>query len=227
MKPNAIHYLSLARKAGRIEVGEEPTGAAARAGHARLVVVASDAPGNTLRRAKNFVAGTDQQMVVLPFTKDEMGEALGRTVVALAAITDPAMALALLKAMEDDARYGPAMEVLTRKAERLRRHQQEQKAHERNLRKGKGRKKEQNSPAEPEKKEPGKIPVPDKALRAAPHPYSRSGTKEKKPFQKKFDSEISRGPKPAGKRAVPKPRGAGSYAAGHRFGRKTHGGAEE
>ena len=39
MKANAINYLSLARKAGRIEVGEEPTAAAARANHARLLVI--------------------------------------------------------------------------------------------------------------------------------------------------------------------------------------------
>ena len=37
----ARNYLSLARKAGRIELGEEPVGAAARAKKAWLLVVAS------------------------------------------------------------------------------------------------------------------------------------------------------------------------------------------
>ena len=56
----ALNYLALARKAGRIELGEEPVGACARAQKARLVVVASDATDHTWRRAKSFVAGTQQ-----------------------------------------------------------------------------------------------------------------------------------------------------------------------
>ena len=62
MKPNAINYLSLAKKAGRIEIGEESAGAAARACHARLLLVAKDAPDGALRRARNFVAGSGQQL---------------------------------------------------------------------------------------------------------------------------------------------------------------------
>lgn len=137
MKSNAINYLSLARKAGRIEVGEEPTGAAARAGKARLVILASDAPENTCRRARNFVAGTDQQLVTAPFSKEELGAAVGRTVVAMAAFTDPALALSFLKALGDDGQYAGAMENLTVKTRRIRRRQEEARAHERNLRLGK------------------------------------------------------------------------------------------
>ena len=95
----ALNYLALARKAGRIELGEEPVGAAARAQHARLVVVASDAGDHTWRRAKSFVAGTDQQCLKVPFTKDEMGMVTGRNALAIAAFTDPAMALAFVKAL--------------------------------------------------------------------------------------------------------------------------------
>ena len=36
----ALNYMALARKAGRIELGEEPVGGAARAGKACLVAVA-------------------------------------------------------------------------------------------------------------------------------------------------------------------------------------------
>ena len=67
----ALNYLALARKAGRAELGEEPAGAAARALHAHVILVASDASDHTWRRAKSFAAGTDQQCVRLPFTKDE------------------------------------------------------------------------------------------------------------------------------------------------------------
>ena len=69
----ALNYMALARKGGRIELGEEPVGAAARAQHARLVVVASDASDHTWRRALSFVAGTTQQCIRVPYTKDELG----------------------------------------------------------------------------------------------------------------------------------------------------------
>ena len=132
----ALNYMALARKAGRIELGEEPVGAAARAQKARLVVVASDGSDHTWRRAKSFVAGTQQQCVRLPFTKDEMGEAVGRTSLAIAAFTDPAMALAMLKSLADP-RYAEAEESLEKRTERIRQHQAEEKAHQRNKRFGK------------------------------------------------------------------------------------------
>ena len=36
---NVLHLLGIARKAGRVEVGEEPVGASARARQARLILV--------------------------------------------------------------------------------------------------------------------------------------------------------------------------------------------
>jgi ribosomal protein L7Ae-like RNA K-turn-binding protein len=66
----ALNYMALARKAGRIELGEEPVGGAARAQKARLVIVASDASDHTWRRALSFVAGTSQIALRGPFTKD-------------------------------------------------------------------------------------------------------------------------------------------------------------
>ena len=95
----ALSYMALARKAGRIELGEEPAGAAAQARKASLIVVAGDASDHTWRRAKSFVAGTDQPCIRLEFTKDQLGQAIGRTSLALAAFTDPALALAFVKAL--------------------------------------------------------------------------------------------------------------------------------
>ena len=95
----ALSYMALARKAGRIELGEEPAGAAARSLRACLILVASDASDHTWRRAKSFVAGSDQQCIRVPFTKDRMGQAIGREALALAAFTDPALALAFVKAL--------------------------------------------------------------------------------------------------------------------------------
>ena len=131
----SLNYLALARKGGRAELGEEPVGAVARSGKAYLVIVAADAGDHTWRRAKSYVAGTDQQCIQLPFTKDELGMAIGRTSLAIAAFTDAALALAFVKALEKpDA---SVLEVLERKSQRLKDRQKEAKAHQRNVRKGK------------------------------------------------------------------------------------------
>ena len=132
-----LNYLALARKGGRAELGEEPVGAAARALHAHLIIVASDASDHTWRRAKSFAAGTEQQCVRLSCSKEEMGFAIGRTSLAIAAITDVQMALALVTALGEPEKYKSALEVLTEKAAKAKKRQAEAKAHKRNVRMGK------------------------------------------------------------------------------------------
>ena len=133
----ALNYMALARKGGRIELGEEPVGAAARAQRARLVIVAADASDHTWRRALSFVANTAQQCIRVPFTKDELGMAIGRTSLAIAAFTDPALALAFVKALPQQDRYAQALADLSKRSQRVRQHRQEEKAHIRNKRTGK------------------------------------------------------------------------------------------
>ena len=132
-----LNYLALARKAGLAELGEEPVGAAARKGKAYLIAVAGDASDHTWRRAKSYAAGTDQQCIRLEATKDEMGFSVGRTSSAIAAITDPAMALAWVKALGQPEKYAEALEVLTAKADKAKKRRSEAKAHQRNIRTGK------------------------------------------------------------------------------------------
>ena len=133
----ALNYLALARKGSMAELGEEPVGDMARTGKAYLIMVASDASDHTWRRAKSYAAGTEQQCIRVKFTKDEMGFAVGRTALAIAAITDCALALALVNALGEPEKYKTAIEVLSAKAEKLKKRQAEAKAHQRNLRKGK------------------------------------------------------------------------------------------
>ena len=134
----ALNYLALARKAGFAELGEEPVGAVAREGHARLVLVASDASDHTWRRAKSFVAGTRQQLIRLPYTKDEMGFAIGRTSLAVAAITDIGLALSLAKSLEG-VQNKDVLAALEEMAQRAKQRQKEAKAHQRNKSLGKRR----------------------------------------------------------------------------------------
>ena len=133
----ALNYLALARKGSMAELGEEPVGDMARTGRAYLIMVASDASDHTWRRAKSYAAGTEQQCIRVKFTKDGMGFAVGRTALAIAAVTDCALALALVNALGEPEKYKTAIEVLSAKAEKLKKRQAEAKAHKRNVRMGK------------------------------------------------------------------------------------------
>ena len=133
----ALNYLALARKGGLAELGEEPVGAISRTGKAYVILVAGDASDHTWRRAKSFAAGTDQQCIRLGCTKEELGFVIGRQSLAIAAITDAALALAMVNALGQPEKYKAVTEVLTAKAEKVRQRQAEAKAHQRNLRKGK------------------------------------------------------------------------------------------
>ena len=133
----ALNYLALAKKGHLIELGEEPVGAVARAIKARLVIVASDASDHTWRRAKSFVAGTEQQCIRVPFTKEELGFVVGRTSLAIAAFTDAALALAFVKALPNAEKFKDVAENLDIKAKKLRQRRDEAKAHQRNIRTGK------------------------------------------------------------------------------------------
>lgn len=44
-----LSMIGLAKKAGRVEIGEEPVGSAARSKHARVILVASDAAAGSVR----------------------------------------------------------------------------------------------------------------------------------------------------------------------------------
>ena len=133
----ALNYLSLAKKGRLVELGEEPVGAVTRAVKARLVVVANDASDHTWRRAKSFVAGTEQQCIRVPFTKEELGFVVGRTSLAIAAFTDAALALAFVKALPNAEKFKDVADALDVKAQKLRQRKEEAKAHQRNIRKGK------------------------------------------------------------------------------------------
>ena len=132
-----LNYLALARKAGLAELGEEPVGAITRALKGHLVLVAQDASDHTWRRAKSYVAGTDQQCIRLPFTKAEMGFVIGRQELAIAAITDAGMALSIAESLGQPEQHKEVIEVLTAKKQRALQRQKEAKAHARNVRFGK------------------------------------------------------------------------------------------
>ena len=127
---NVLHLLGIARKAGRVEVGEEPVGASARARQARLILVAA-----------HFAQAGKAPWFRVPYTKGELGGTVGRASCAMLALTDVGLAAALLARLAAGApeTYGAASAELSEKADKALQRQKEQRRHEKKLQKG-GRK---------------------------------------------------------------------------------------
>lgn len=139
MSNKGLELLSLMRKANAIQVGETNAGAAMRDGKAKLLLLAADASDNARHRAEGFSRGRSALTVTLPYTKDELSQALGVGGCAMAALTDTGFANALMQALYKDApeAYAEAAEETARRWEKARRRKTERSAHERNRRSGK------------------------------------------------------------------------------------------
>lgn len=138
---NILALLGLAKKAGRMEIGEEPVGAACRSRRAKVVLLASDAAANTARRAAHFGEAGRVLWLALPFSKAELGFAVGRASCAMVAVTDAGLAASLVQKLAASASgtYGPAAQQLNDKAEKILVRQREQRQHEKNVQRGKKR----------------------------------------------------------------------------------------
>ena len=202
-----LHMLGLARKAGKLELGEEPVGAVCRAHHARLLLLAVDAAPNTHRRAVHFAEAGNVLTMELPFSKEELGFFFGRSSCAMLALTDAGFAASVADklAARDPFRYGAVAEQLRTKADRMFQRQREKRRHEKNLREGK--RKPWAAPP----------PPPKKAADASPS-QSKHHTKPKPPGQGKSAHPGKEGlppprahkPGPGGRRlsgTIPKKRG--------------------
>lgn len=180
MTEHILSMLGLALKAGRVEVGEEPVGAAARAKKARVIFVAQDAAPSSVRRAQSFARTGSTLCVTLPADKDALGSSLGRTSVAMCAVTDIGFAESLVKKLAalDSETYQDAADTLSVKARRARERKEEQLRHEKNLRQGKKRV-HAEKPAEPEPAPPARPAAkrpsrPSSARRRAGRPKRRT-----------------------------------------------------
>ena len=92
--------LGIARKAGKLESGEEAVTAAAKAHKARALLLASDAGERTRRHAEALSQEGNCPLLPVPFTKGELGGALGRGSCAILALTDVGLASAAAKKLE-------------------------------------------------------------------------------------------------------------------------------
>ena len=95
-----LGLLSIARKAGKLQTGEDAVGAMTAEHRARLIVLASDAGAATLRRVRMQTEGTRQRFLVLNYDKLTLGAALGKASVAVAAFSDVSLALAFVRTLD-------------------------------------------------------------------------------------------------------------------------------
>lgn len=141
MSEKTLNLLGLMRKAGAIDIGETNTGAAVRAGKAKLLLLAQDASDNAKRRAESFVRGHSTLTVSLPLNKEELSARVGVGGCSMAAVTDLGFANALMKVL--DAEYPDSYSLLaaeiSRRMDKAERRKKEAAAHERNKRNGKRR----------------------------------------------------------------------------------------
>lgn len=141
MENKALGLLSLARKGGNVEAGEEPVGAVCRANRARLVLLAADASDHAVRRVQSYVSGSKQPYLQLPYSKAELGNAIGRTECAMVALTDVRLSLAFVKALGEPERHAALLEELGSRSRRVTIRQQEERNHQQNIRHGVKKKK--------------------------------------------------------------------------------------
>lgn len=119
-KEGVLSLLGLAKKAGRLELGEDSVGDTAKNHNARLILLSSDASEHTARRARRFAQAGACLCADLPATKEELGRAVGRGSCAVLAITDIGFAVSAAKKLAelDGAKYSALLEKLSLKAAR-------------------------------------------------------------------------------------------------------------
>lgn len=99
MTDRALGLLGLGKRAGTVQAGEMPVQKACRSGHVRLLAVSCDAGEHTIRSAKNW---SKAPLLPLPWSKQELGTALGIRTCALLAVTDAGLALAFAEKLSGD-----------------------------------------------------------------------------------------------------------------------------
>jgi len=125
-----LGLLGLARKAGKLALGEEDAAAAALAHKTKLLLVAADAAGGTARRSERAAEAGNARCFTVPLTKAELGGAVGRSTCAVLAFTDTGLAASALKKLSqaDPDTFSAAAEHLGAKAAKtVRRRKEKQK----------------------------------------------------------------------------------------------------
>lgn len=98
MSANVLGLLGICRRAGKLAVGFDASAAAIKKGVARVVLLAEDVSKKTAKELQFLAAGTALPVLTLPFSKDQVGAALGlEKPVGALAVTDAGFAASFCK----------------------------------------------------------------------------------------------------------------------------------
>ena len=141
MREKALNLLGLMRKANAVQIGETDAGAAARAGSAKLLILASDASDNAKSRAKGFVYGKGIPLITVPFIKEEISAHVGKRGYSMAAVCDSGFADSFIKLLQliSPGMYDETAQKIAAELAREKQRRRERSAHEKNKRIGKRR----------------------------------------------------------------------------------------
>ena len=116
---NTLNLLGLARRGGNLAMGEEPVSDVCQQHKARVVFLAKDAGDTICRRAARMAESGNAPLVTLPWSKAELGTALGRTTCALVALTDQGLASAVLTRLaQSDESLAELAQAMSEKTQR-------------------------------------------------------------------------------------------------------------
>ena len=190
----------LMKKAGRIEIGDEPVTDALRRGDAVAVCCASDASENTLRHFQRAAEGEDIPLLNLHSDKAELGEVFGRNTVAVIALTDIGFAAKLFElCAAEDSHWKSTAEKFRRESDELIAEQKRRRREEKEAKTGKRPKSVPPAKSVPQTAEPVQ------SARKKQEPQNRSYGK--KPFdseKKSYGEHSGFGKKPYGDRSFGK-----------------------
>ena len=141
MREKALNLLGLMRKANAVQIGETDAGAAARAGAAKLLILASDASDNAKSRAKGFVYGKGLPLITVPFLKEEISAHVGKSGCSMAAVCDLGFADSFLILLQQisPGLYDETAQIIAAELDREKQRRRERMSHEKNKRIGKRR----------------------------------------------------------------------------------------
>lgn len=102
MDSNILSFASIARKAGRLELGCDNIVSAAGTRRVKLVLASSDISENTMSEIGQICGRKDIPVVRVDFSKGEMGKAFGLQSCAAIGFTDAGFAKAAAQKIGDD-----------------------------------------------------------------------------------------------------------------------------
>lgn len=104
-----LSTLGLALRAGALAVGEAPVTEAGKTRRAQLILLSANAAGNTEEKARRLARESGTPLTVLPQDKEAVGNALGRSVCAMMAVTDAGFAALILSKLAPEDPEGQAV----------------------------------------------------------------------------------------------------------------------